>query len=79
MTLKEMSDVSEKLGGSESDNGVKVRCALPMRTLRDGWRSVRPICLPVQYSSRHLPGRNSSQFCALQTREDHDVQNKVEQ
>lgn len=63
-TLKEISDDREKVGVFESDDGLKVRYALPMRTLREGWRSVRPMCLPVQYSSRHLPGRNSSQFCS---------------
>ena len=67
MTVKPMSEVNERLV-LRVDVRETVRWTSPMRTRAEGWRRVRPMCRPVEYSNRHFPGSNSSQFCALRTR-----------
>lgn len=62
MTLKLISEARFRVL-SEPMHCEKVRYTLPIRTLGEACLKVRPICLPVEYSRRHLPGRSSSQSC----------------
>lgn len=58
--LKPIFEVREKTWSTDSE--LTVRNTSLMRILGEGWRSVRPICLPVQYKRRQRPGRRWSQF-----------------
>lgn len=57
MEVKEMLAEMERMGLSALDMSEKERYASVINTRWEGCRKVRPMCLPVEYKRRHLPGK----------------------